>query len=62
MKGSARYYEEYHWHTFKAEIHDCIEDSKNVFKQVYIHYRFENVYLLQRCRVDLKIEQPSGHV
>jgi hypothetical protein len=51
MKRSAGSYEEYHWHTFEAEIHDCIEDSKHVFKQGYIHYRFENVYLLQTCRV-----------
>jgi hypothetical protein len=51
MKRSAGSYEEYHWHTFEAEIHDCIEDSKHVFKKGYIHYRFENVYLLQTCRV-----------
>jgi hypothetical protein len=50
-KGSTRSYEEYHWHTFEAEIRDYIEDSKHVFKQGYIHYRFENVYLLQSCSV-----------
>jgi hypothetical protein len=32
MKRLAGSYEEYHWHTFEAKIHDCIEDSKHVFK------------------------------
>jgi hypothetical protein len=44
MKRSTGSYEEYHWQTFEAEIHDHIE-------QGYIQYKFENVYLLQTCRV-----------
>jgi hypothetical protein len=51
MKRSARSYVEYHWYTFEENIHDCIEDSKHVFKERYIHYRFKNAYLVWTCRV-----------
>jgi hypothetical protein len=50
MNRSAESYEEYHWHTFEADIHDFVENSKHMFKHGYIHYRFEKVYLLQTYR------------
>jgi hypothetical protein len=52
MQVSADSYEEYQWHTFQEEIHDCIEDSRHVFRQGHIQYN-----CCRHVESDLQIEQ-----
>jgi hypothetical protein len=53
MQVSTDSYEEYHWHTFQEEIHDCIEDSRHMYSD-------RDIFSTDCCRhveSDLQIEQ-----